>query len=117
LDQIKASTLRHRLNWVKAHQDDKQPYQDLDIWGHMNCDADKLATSFHECMDRKEVMSIQEGFFTPSSKVCLYDKGKCVSSTFQQSIHQHIQGSKHCQHLQWKHAWDNAMWNSIDGLQ
>jgi hypothetical protein len=33
LDQIKASTLCHRLNWVKAHQDDKRPYQDLDIWG------------------------------------------------------------------------------------
>jgi hypothetical protein len=80
----------------------------------MNCDADKLTTSFHECMDQKEVMSIEEGFFTPSSKVCLSVKGKRVSSNFQHSIRQHIQGSKHRQHLQWKHGWDNAMWNSIN---
>jgi hypothetical protein len=25
-------TLQHRLRWVKAHQDDKKPYEDLDIW-------------------------------------------------------------------------------------
>jgi hypothetical protein len=80
----------------------------------MNCDANKLATSFHERMDQKEVMSIQDGFFTPSSKVCLSVKGKCLSSNFQHSIRQHIQGSKHHQHLQRKHGWDNATWSSID---
>ncbi len=32
-DWIKASTLCHRLNCIKAHQDDKWPYQDLDFWG------------------------------------------------------------------------------------
>jgi hypothetical protein len=72
----------------------------------MNCEADMLATSFRERMDRKEVMSIQERFFTPSSKVCLPVKGKRVSSNFQHSIHWHIQ--------EWKHGWDNAMWSSIN---
>jgi hypothetical protein len=52
----------------------------------MNCDADKLATSFCERMDWKEVMSIQEGFFAPSSKVCLSVKGKHVSLNFQHFI-------------------------------
>jgi hypothetical protein len=36
---------------VKAHQDDKQPYEELDIWGRMNCDADKLAEKFQKLMD------------------------------------------------------------------
>ncbi len=80
----------------------------------MNCDADKLATSFCECMDQREVMSIQEGFFTLSSNVCLSVNGKHMSLNFQHSICQHIQGSKHHQHLQWKHGQDNVMWNSIN---
>jgi hypothetical protein len=46
VDMMKESTLRHCLRWVKAHQDDKQPYEELDIWGRMNCDADKLAEKF-----------------------------------------------------------------------
>jgi hypothetical protein len=29
---MKESMLHHRLWWVKAHQDDKQPYEDLDFW-------------------------------------------------------------------------------------
>jgi hypothetical protein len=31
---------------VKAHQDDKKPYNNLDIWDRMNCDADELAEKF-----------------------------------------------------------------------
>jgi hypothetical protein len=37
-----------------------------------------------------------------------------VSSNFQHSICRHIQGSKHCQHLQRKHGWDNVTWTSIN---
>jgi hypothetical protein len=48
VDTMKESMLRHRLRWVKAHQDDKQPYEELDIWGRMNCDADKLAEKFRK---------------------------------------------------------------------
>jgi hypothetical protein len=48
VDTMKESTLRHCLRWVKAHQDDKRPYEELDIWGRMNCDADKLA----ECWEK-----------------------------------------------------------------
>jgi hypothetical protein len=46
VDCMKASTLLHRLRWVKAHRDDKRPYEeDLDPWGWLNFDADKLAKS------------------------------------------------------------------------
>jgi hypothetical protein len=33
VDCLKASTLHHCLQWVKAHQDEKLPYADLDLWG------------------------------------------------------------------------------------
>ena len=113
-DRIKASPLRHRLNWVKAHQDDKRPYQELDIWGRMNCDADKIATRFRARMDKGEITPIREGYFTTSSKVCLSVQGKRVTSNFQHSVRRHIQGRKHRTYLERKHGWDNEVWNSID---
>jgi hypothetical protein len=33
VDTMNESTLQHRLRWVKAHQDDKRPYKELDLWG------------------------------------------------------------------------------------
>jgi hypothetical protein len=30
---IKASMLQHQLWWAKAHQDDKKPYKELNLWG------------------------------------------------------------------------------------
>ena len=33
VDRMKTSMLRHCLRWVKAHQDDKRPYEALEIWG------------------------------------------------------------------------------------
>jgi hypothetical protein len=113
-DQIKASSLCHHLNWVKAHQDDKHPYQELNIWGHMNCDADEIATRFHTCMDKTEVMPIREGYLTLNSKVCLLVQGKQVTSNFQHLVCHHIQGQKHYTSLKCKHGSNNAVWNSID---
>jgi hypothetical protein len=51
VDRMKESMLRHRLRWVKAHQDEKKSYEDLDKWGRMNCDADKMAEKFRKLMD------------------------------------------------------------------
>jgi hypothetical protein len=35
VDGIKHLTLQHRLCWVKAHQDDKKQYEELNIWGQL----------------------------------------------------------------------------------
>jgi hypothetical protein len=47
---------------MKAHQDDKQPYEDLDFWGQLNCDADKLVETFRKLMDDGVVKALKEGF-------------------------------------------------------
>jgi hypothetical protein len=54
---------------VKAHQDDKRPYEELDLWGRMNCDADKMAEKFRNLMDGGTVKPQKEGFFTDSMRV------------------------------------------------
>jgi hypothetical protein len=39
-----------------------EPYEDLDVWGHLNCNADEMATNFWLQMDSGEVVAITEGF-------------------------------------------------------
>jgi hypothetical protein len=46
VDRMKESTLRFCLWWVKAHQDADKLYKELDLWGQMNCDADKMTEKF-----------------------------------------------------------------------
>jgi len=43
--------LRYCTFWVKAHQDDKCPYKELDMLGRMNVDADALVESFRHRME------------------------------------------------------------------
>jgi hypothetical protein len=98
---------------VKAHQDDKKPYKDLDTWGQMNCNADGLAEKFRKLLDDGDVKPLKEGFFTDLMEVGIsVDEVKVTSHLHQ--ILLKIQGSKHQKYLQDKHGWDNTIWNSLD---
>ncbi len=99
---------------MKAHQDDKKLYNDLDIWGRMNCDTDGLAEMFWTLMDNGDVKPLKEGFFIDSMEVGIsVDEVKVISHLLHQ-IHLKIQGSKHRKYLQDKHDWNDVPWNSID---
>lgn len=58
---------------MKAHQDDKKPYEELDLLvGSINIyksDADKMAEKFWKLMDDGDVKALKEGFFTDSMEV------------------------------------------------
>jgi hypothetical protein len=111
---IKESTLKHQLRWVKAHQDDNKPYEDLNIWGQMNCDEDGLAEKFRKLRDDGYVKPLKEGFFTNLMEVgILVDEVKVTSHLLHQ-ICLKIQGSMHQKYLQDKHAWGDAAWNSLN---
>jgi hypothetical protein len=107
---MKETTLWHWLCWVKAHQDNKQPYEDLEIWGHMNCDANWLAEKFHQCIDTGEVKPIDKGFFIKQMAVSVTVDCKWITSHVLHKICLQIQGQKHQQYLQDKHSWDNNIW-------
>jgi hypothetical protein len=48
VDCLKASTLHHRLRWVKDHQDEKIPYAELDLWGWLNCNVGQTGWKISE---------------------------------------------------------------------
>jgi hypothetical protein len=95
VDTMKESTLCHHLRWVKAHQDDKQPYEELDIWDRMNCDADKLAEKFRKLMNEGTVKALKEGFFIDLMEVGISVDGVKVTSHILHQIRLKIQGAKH----------------------
>jgi hypothetical protein len=99
---------------VKANQDDKKPYDDLDIWGRMSCDAHRLAEKFRTLMDDGDVKPLQEGFIIDSMEVGISVDEVKVTSHLLHQIHLKIQGSKHRKYLQDKNDWNEATWNSIE---
>jgi hypothetical protein len=68
---------------------------DLDIWGHMNCDADCLAKKFFEQIDTNKVKLIEEGFFIWQMAVSVTVDCKWITSHVLHKIYLHIQGQKH----------------------
>ncbi len=65
---------------MKAHQDDHKLYKELDLWGQMNCDADKMGEKFRELMDDGDVKALKEGFFTDLMEVAITVNGVKVTS-------------------------------------
>jgi hypothetical protein len=80
VDCMMAMMLRHQLWWIKAHQDEKKPYEELDLWGQLNCDANKMAEKFRKLMDDGDVKALKEGFFTDSMDVGIEVDGVKVTS-------------------------------------
>jgi hypothetical protein len=76
---------------VKAHQDDKKPCEELNIWGHLKRNADNMAEKFQKLMDSGDVKALKEGFFMDSMEVgikvngvkvmlyILHTRSKCIS--------------------------------------
>jgi hypothetical protein len=65
---------------VKAHQDDDKSYEELDMWGRMNCYADKMAEKFRKLMDDGDMKALKEGFFTDLMEVGITVNGVKVTS-------------------------------------
>jgi hypothetical protein len=114
VDRLKSSTLRHRIRWVRSHQDDKRPYNELDVWGRLNCDADRIADKFRQLIDNGTVKPVKEGFFIPSMEVGITIDGAKVTSHIQHQMRVQIQGKKQKAYLKQQNKWDEATMNSID---
>jgi hypothetical protein len=71
---------------VNAHQDDKKPYKELDIWGHLNCDADNMAEKFWKLMDSGNVKALKQGFFMDSMEVGIMVNGVVMLYMLHQTI-------------------------------
>ena len=102
------------FRWVKAHQDDKKPYSDLDLPGRMNVDADYLAERFRKLMEEGKELPIQEGSHLAEAGVSISVDGTRINSHYMHKLRVHVQGKKHRKYLQQKHEWSDDEWNSID---
>jgi hypothetical protein len=53
----------HQHPGVKVHKDNKKSYEKLNIWGHLNCNANSLPEKFLKLVDFREVNTMKEVFF------------------------------------------------------
>jgi len=81
-ERLTVSSLHHRLGWVKSHQDRKKLYEDLDMKGRMNVDANALAESFRLKMESGAEKTVTEGALVEAIEVALLINGKRITSHY-----------------------------------
>jgi hypothetical protein len=113
-DRLDRLPLKIHLQWVKSHQDRKTPYNDLDMAGRMNVDADSLAESFRSRMTEDTFLPIRQGLENHLTAVTLMIDGVRISSHYSHTIRSTIQKKKHRSYLQEKHKWSDTVWQAID---
>ncbi len=107
------SYLRPKFEWVKAHQDTGQDYDNLTHSAKLNILANKLASEYiHQATIRPR----SNPWFFPSAIVSLSVNGQRVMTKYSSSIRFHILGTQHRRFLQQRcFAWaSDKVWESID---
>ena len=100
-----------RPAWVKAHQDDRTPYDKLPLAARLNIDADFLATRYRENGRLRAIAQIDH---CREQQVSIYINGQPVTSQFDSCIRYHVNGYHHRNYVQQHNAWPNTTWDFID---
>jgi hypothetical protein len=100
-----------KITWVKGHQDEKNPYDDLPRHAKLNVDADSLATAH-----RKQQLSQSSPLIDhlPSSRISIKLNGIYLTSNIDAAIRYHVNGYHMRKYLQHKHSWTDKTWDTID---
>ena len=106
-------SLRNRIKsqWIKGHQDDRTPYENLSRDAKLNVDADNLATQ-HQAgkrfLPKEAIPHLQE------QRVTVVINGQRYPSQVYEQIRYHINGSNLKHYLTNKWSWSEGTWTKID---
>jgi hypothetical protein len=109
--------VKHSVKWVKAHQDNTQPVDQLPLSARLNVKADNLATQYYQAMMSKEVPWISHANPSPfpSCPVTLRVNGQVITAQSKAILRFHINGTRLRQHLQKsRKGWNDQVWSTID---
>ena len=98
--------------WVKGHQDDDKPYNELPREARLNVDVDELATNHttHH-MKAKPMRRIDH---IPCQLISLKINGQRFPSNWDANLRWTINGSYMKTYVKEKQGWDEETWNTID---
>ena len=110
------NALKNKIKMGQVASGKDNPYEELDIPGRMNMEADEIAKAFWIKMQEGGGSWKKEGVWCPSTKVSLLIEGSQIQAHYAYWIRSHVQGKKHRNYLQNCHDWDNETWDSINFL-
>ena len=98
--------------WVKGHQDEERPYDELSREAKLNVDVDELATKQHDEIHRRPPMRSIDHL--PCQKISITINGQRFPSNWDTNVRWSINGTYMKQYLTKKHGWEECTWKSID---
>jgi hypothetical protein len=99
--------------WVKGHQDDDRPYDELPREARLNIDVDELATKQCNSTTAKH-KPMRRIDHLPCQQVSLSINGTRFPSHWDTNLRWYINGSYMKEYVMSKHGWDIGTWNTID---
>ena len=98
--------------WVKAHQDDDNPYDELTRDARLNVDADKLATWYRDHATLPQTR--QTTSHAPGTNISISIGIIRLTGNFDSSIRHHINGYQARQYIKRTRDWNDEVFDSVD---
>jgi hypothetical protein len=111
-DQLPALGRRLDGQWIKAHQDDDTPYEDLDRAARLNVDVDRLATWYRDHPTMPQSRKSTE--HAPGTSVSISIGNTRLTGKYDSTIRHHVNGHQACTYIKTARDWDKATLNTID---
>ena len=104
-----------KIEWVKGHQDEGRPVEELPQNARLNVLADELATRYYHEVKATSKKSRTNSLFFPSSKIGLIVNGQRITANAPEAMRYHITGTRMRKFLQQQRpSWNDEVWNNID---
>ena len=103
----------HKINliWIKGHQDDDTPYEDLSLEAQLNCEADALAGEF---IDANHSMAYEWVPILPTSGLQLNLPTGTVTAKHKRAVRLAKHEPPMIQHMKEQNHWDDQTFRTID---
>ncbi|KAI2495162.1 hypothetical protein MHU86_19347 [Fragilaria crotonensis] len=99
-----------RLQYVEGHQDQKKPYQSLELLEQLNVDADRIAEEYHELLQPQRPYVL----LSPHARAHLVFEDGTVTARHAEFIETQATAEPLVQHLAKKHSWSDGVTENIN---
>ena len=108
---VDRNTWNIEVNWIKSHQDDKKPYEELDLPAQLNCDVDALAELAHSEEKRHNYDIVP---LTPECPVHIDVDGKTITTKHQAKIRARWNNDELKTYIATRNKWTQQITSSVD---
>ena len=97
-----------RISWIKSHQDNGTPFDELTLPAQLNCEADELAREAHT------LPQIETPMRFPGNPIQIYHHSKVITSHIKRQLRQLFKAPPLIKHICKSAAWTNAVFQTVN---